>query len=490
MKKEEKIMLAGVFVLACIIMEMMIFGGFGIGVVIGVAGYFSCFMIIAKYYKKQASRASQLLLIPIILCTLCFVLFSNDVLKILNTLFLMGLLLIHSIEFWGVEDLKLFQTGWSMEVVKLGFKLPFCHFNKPAVLIKDEMNLKENEHFKTVKKILLGILLALPMLLVVLCLLESADAAFAGVLDVILRNIHFEIGPILKRVIVVVLLFGVLFSYFYGLVTPKEKQEVKQGLSVHLDFIIIATIGTMLCLVYVAFYLSQLAYFISAFQGVLPEGFTFAEYARRGFFENLPLTMINLGGILILGSVIKGEEGRKKAYIKCISGFIAVFTLFMSLCACSKMWLYIQTYGLTLLRVYVSWFLILSSLIVILLFINNIWHKLPVVKGTFIIFTVMYLGLNYSNVDYLVAQQNAALYEKNEVESLSAYYNLSSSAMGPISDLAQKNEAVLQDDAVKYMIEKVQHTQQYEKWQSWNVADAIAVKQAESVAGKVMASEE
>lgn len=484
MKKEDKIILLATLILSLIIMEMIIFGGLGIGMVIGVISYFGCFIVVMRIYDKKMSKSSKILLIPIFLCTLCFVLFSNAFLKILNTLFLIGLLLMHGIEVWGVGDIKLFGVDWGKQTIKLGVNLPFCYFNKPLGLIKGEMSSKDQTYFKSIQKILIGILLALPILIIVLCLLENADAAFAGVIEVVCNNIHFEVGPIIKRVIVIMLLFGALFSYFYGLVNPKEKEQTNEKLSIRLDFIIIATVGTMLCLVYIVFYLSQLAYFISAFQGVLPEGFTFAEYARRGFFENLPLTMINLGAIWIFSKVIKNEIGKQRTYMKGMSSFIAIFTLFMSICALSKMWLYIQNYGLTLLRVYVTWFLVLSSLIVILIFINNIGHKVPLTKSIFITFTVMYLGLNYMNVDYIVAKQNAVLYEKGYIQDVSAYYNLSSSAMGPINQIAKERKNVLKDSGAKHIINQVRDTSIHQKWQAWNVADYIAIKKLDMLKNK------
>ena len=48
------------------------------------------------------------------------------------------------------------------------------------------------------------------------------------------------------------------------------------------------------CAVYLAYLFSQLAYFVGGFSGILPEGFTRAEYARRGFFEMTCLAGVNL----------------------------------------------------------------------------------------------------------------------------------------------------------------------------------------------------
>ena len=100
------------------------------------------------------------------------------------------------------------------------------------------------------------------------------------------------------------------FSYFWGLTHQvegdvdlanqiedheSEETQEKKGL----DFVIVATITTLLCLIYLAFCLSQSVYFVSAFRGVLPSNFySMSEYARRGFFETLPLAAFIVKGVL------------------------------------------------------------------------------------------------------------------------------------------------------------------------------------------------
>ncbi|MFZ3102315.1 MAG: DUF4153 domain-containing protein [Desulfitobacteriaceae bacterium] len=49
--------------------------------------------------------------------------------------------------------------------------------------------------------------------------------------------------------------------------------------------VIVLSALTALNLVFIVYFLSQLTYLFSAFNNRLPELMTYAEYARRGFFE-------------------------------------------------------------------------------------------------------------------------------------------------------------------------------------------------------------
>ena len=54
------------------------------------------------------------------------------------------------------------------------------------------------------------------------------------------------------------------------------------------------TVLALLTGVYLLFFGAQAATLFSAFAGVRPEGLTYAEYARQGFFELCGVAMINL----------------------------------------------------------------------------------------------------------------------------------------------------------------------------------------------------
>ncbi len=84
---------------------------------------------------------------------------------------------------------------------------------------------------------------------------------------------------------------------------------------------------------------SQLAYFFSAFSGMLPEGqgFTSAAYARRGFFELTAIAAVNILLLLLVLLLAKrGPTGRISPGVKALSLFIGVFTLLLGATAFSQ----------------------------------------------------------------------------------------------------------------------------------------------------------
>ena len=138
--------------------------------------------------------------------------------------------------------------------------------------------------------VLAGLGIALPALVVVIPLLISSDAAFEGLIGLLPEFDLFEVGA--------TALCGTgfgIFLYTRPLALHRAEEELqpaKEPKGLHL-----LTMNTALgavCAVYLAYLFSQLAYFGGGFSGILPEGFTRAEYARRGFFEMTCLAGINL----------------------------------------------------------------------------------------------------------------------------------------------------------------------------------------------------
>lgn len=495
MKKIDKMMLVSVLALAVIWTMCVIFGGFGVGIVIGVGAYLACIFMYGKELGKKQSKKLKWLLVPIGLTTLCFLLFSNGVLRVFNLIFLIGLLLIHAIEYFEKSTYEMFLPAWCKDIISFGLTLPFIKLEQPVVLIKDEISLGNKEKIKVIGKILLGLILALPVLLIVVGLLVSSDAAFEGVIGLMVEQLfNINLSWVFARGFVIIVLFFMCFSYFWGLTHQvegdadlanqiedhgSEDTQEKKGL----DFVIVATITTLLCLIYLAFCLSQSVYFVSAFRGVLPSNFySMSEYARRGFFETLPLAAFNLIVICILCSNTNcGGSAKKKHYALGGVCFIAAFTLFMVVCALFKMVMYMEHFGLTIKRVQVAWFLCLIVIVVVLILVKVFVERFRFIRNLFIAFIVMYMGFNYANVDYLVASYNVALYEAGVTDNLSGCYDLSPAAVGPITKMIEKDKSLLQNKEVYVLLQGFRRKATLSAWQEWNLTDYAAMKRTQNI---------
>ena len=102
----------------------------------------------------------------------------------------------------------------------------------------------------------------------------------------------------------------------------------------------------------------------------------------------------------------------------------------------SKMGMYIGYYGLTRLRVYTSWFMIL----LLLLFVIVLLRQFKIFQGTRIAVIggiCLFLALCYSNVDGLIAKYNIERYQAGTLETLdiSTFYELSDGAVPYLYEL-------------------------------------------------------
>ena len=201
--------------------------------------------------------------------------------------------------------------------------------------------------------------------------------------------------------------------------------------------------------------------------------YTFAGYARKGFFECIPLAIINSLFIIVLSLFTKTDESNKRiTVIKGYISFIVAFTLFLVISALSKMWLYISTYGITIMRVYVAWFLILGCITLLLIGIKTYHNKLKLAENIFIVFTIMFLGLNYANIDYRIAEYDANIYMTEKVNTVGAFEDLSYSALEPLIKISNIDTNETNDIINKYENSIYSKT----KWQEWNVANYSAKK--------------
>ncbi len=332
---------------------------------------------------------------------------------------------------------------------------------------------------------LLGLVIALPLAAAALALLSS-DAAFAAVLDKAGELFSGSIISALLRHIGGAALGAYIFARYYGAAAGSTRHTLdKNGAqklenSLHfLPQLSVFSLLAVLCAVYVFFLLSQSVYFFSAFRELLPRGFTYAEYARRGFFEICALAVLNAA--VIAAVWVFTRSGREKV-LRGFSVGIAAFTLLLIATAFSKLLMYIGNYGLTLTRVNAAWFMAVLAVVFILIIIRCCGVAVPVVRTAVIFTVVMFLALCWSDPDALTARYNIAQYERGAHSQLDVEYvfsDLAPSAWQQMTDYAQSGSA--RAAAVRARIEQQCAERQqdidggrYSRWQDWTLDRAAA----------------
>lgn len=263
-----------------------------------------------------------------------------------------------------------------------------------------------NKDKRTAGKVLLGLVCAVPVLMVVVPLLVSSDVAFRNLTELLFGNLAshlFEVALGLGLGVLVVT-YGV--SLRYG-----KTKTMKKGSFRGIDTVYLVSFLSAIALCYLLYLFSQLAYFFSAFRGLLPEGeVSFSSYARNGFFEMCVIAVINLALVLLTLFLAKKAEGRLPLPLKILCSFVAVFTLIIIASAISKMLLYIAKYHLTVLRLTTSAFMLFLAVVFLAVILRIYTDKVNLFLTSLIAAACTLLVLGTVNVNAVCAKYN---YEKH-----------------------------------------------------------------------------
>ena len=321
--------------------------------------------------------------------------------------------------------------------------------------------------------ILLGFGIAVPLLLIIVPLLTQADAAFEGLLA---QLPEISIASILSTAVLGSLLALVLYAQGVALrhaPAPLKRTSIPhRGLPT-------ATVNTVLgavCFVYCVYLASQLAYLAGGFSGVLPEGYTLAQYARRGFFEMAWLCAINLV-IFISSLALCGKKAPSPKSTRLLCLFIGIVTLFLVSTASAKMLLYIGSFGLTRLRVLTQIIIVFLGLVTVLVCLWLFLPKLPYMKAVILVALAIGAAVSWMDVDTQVARYNVTAYLDGRMESVDVHY-LSSLGNGAVPYILQlSQEAPDSDiaDTAAFVLEN-SWTAPPEDFRDWNYVNHIAAK--------------
>lgn len=305
------------------------------------------------------------------------------------------------------------------------------------IAVKSLFSKKDGKQ-NTLYKALIGVLCAIPALLIIVPLLASSDTAFNGMMNAIISN---SIPTVAKAIL------GLLFStavISYGLTIRKNRfNYVTVSVTKDVENIYIISFLSAVSLAYLLYLFSQLAYFFSAFNSILPAGykFTVAAYARRGFFELCVIAVINF--LIVLSSVLlSSKNDTPNIAIKALCTFISVFTLLISATAISKMALYINSFGMTVLRLTTSSFIIFLSIVFAALLLRIYIPKIRVIKMALITAAVVLIILGTVNVNAVAAKYNYNRYIDGTLPSIdvAAMANLGDEGVPYLTKLAKTSD--------------------------------------------------
>ena len=254
-----------------------------------------------------------------------------------------------------------------------------------------------------------GAALALPLLLAFGALLVAADAAFERLVTTVFR---WSPPELLEHLFLTGLLaWGAAGLLRAGLVmAPWSGTRLTVPLAMTVGWVEVVVVLGLLDLLFGLFVGVQASYFFGGAAFVsLPSGPTYAEYARRGFFELVAVVALALPTLLVGHWLLRDEDRRARRAFTALAGGLIGLLLVVVASALFKMQLYVSMYGLTELRLYTSAFMLWLAVLLV-------WFVATVLRGRRNRFAVgalaagclVLLGLNGLNPDGLIARTNLA----------------------------------------------------------------------------------
>lgn len=296
--------------------------------------------------------------------------------------------------------------------------------------------------------VVLGLIISIPLSVVVLYLLMSSDGRFS---DLVIRVGQYLPGFHIRYVFEFgfgILVWMYLFGGLSAMENTKEEPWFEAGKKKFLPPALGYAAATPVCIFYVAYIAVQFQYFTSAFLGTLPEEYSYSSYARNGFFELCIIAVINLGVLLVMELFIKQPEGNRSVVLKVYNTVLASVTLLLIASALSKMVLYILEMGMTPLRIYTSWFMLVLAAVFVTIIVSQ-YVTFSFWKTVFVCFTILFGMLCFSNVDGMIARYNVTAYEEGRLADVDfkVLEELGDVALVYVERLANAEHGVISEEA-------------------------------------------
>ncbi len=350
---------------------------------------------------------------------------------------------------------------------------------RPAPLVSASVNLGvvRGRGGRNLMPVARGLLLALPVLLLFTALLASADLVFARYVRDILT---FDIRPDLlewigRGSIILISAWFLAGSLDYGLsrsaVSPEpgllDRALDRLGRLVSLGFVEAATLLTSVNVLFLSFVAVQFTYFFGGRANITFEGYTYAEYARRGFFELVVVSVLTLGLILGLRELTRHETGQRARVLNGLNSLMVGLVLVILASAFQRLRLYEAAYGYTQLRLYSHVFMVWLALVFIW-FLVTLWRQPDwFAIGAFVAVMGFLATLNIINPDAFIVRQNLARYQATG--KLDAYYltTLSEDAVPALVRALDQTSGDEQTVLGRHLDHRLQRMDESTRWRSW-----------------------
>jgi hypothetical protein len=265
--------------------------------------------------------------------------------------------------------------------------------------------------FRKTLPVLRGVLLALPVVAILAVLLSSADPVFGDWLKHIL-NLE-KLPEYLFRLGYILLIGSFLVGIYLHAILPK-KESFRPGSqkSIVTPFFGWTEAGIILGAVdvlFLAFVFIQIRYLFGGTVNINETGYTFAEYARRGFGELVAVAVLSLLLYLGLNTITKRERRASQIGFTVFSVLLMANVLVILASSLQRLLLYENAYGFSQLRTHTHVFIFWLAGLILATIILEILRRRERFALALLV-TVLGFGITLAvmNVDAFIVDRNVS----------------------------------------------------------------------------------
>lgn len=404
----------------------------GIGLMLSQWIVFAVCVLLAAREKRlrlKAAPTGVLLGALSLLLTLCYGLYANDAMRLLNLPVLVFL----------TAQALLCLTGGAGTLSGSGLYNGAVHFvrslfhNIPVPFRFLQERRGNETSSRRWSGFAVGIILSVPVLLIAVVLLTSADAVFHGIVTQGLNLFTGTNGSWLVKLFLTFVCGMLLFSLLYAYTQPpQEAVKLERRSARPMSF---AVTLAALTAIYALFAYVQVRYLFGGAETAMLQG-GYAEYARSGFFQLVAVAFFTLVVVLLALQLCP-----KSRVIRALCGAVSALTMVITFSAFFRMRLYISQFGLTLLRVLTLWGIAMIFLALLMAAAKCMRPALRLCPALCAVVLSGWVALNLCNIDLRIAQYNVQAANRGELSTLDADYLI---CLSP--DVKPALEAIADDD--------------------------------------------
>ena len=443
---------------------------FPIYVIFIVLGLFA----ISHILKKQINKQVVWLLIPLVFFSTMVFIRTSTLLTFFNVCISLVLLLLIAKTVYGNKVNNFLMKDY-IKIIFLPLKFILPLFRTLSELFSLH---KVNKKQKTLSHIVRGIVMAVPVIFIFVLLFSSADLIFQKyVSDLITINIQPE--TFIRIILILIVTFIFIGAYAYIFQESKKQKDIKQEDKKYIignieSSVVLGSINILFLL----FILVQLTYLFGGESNISSQGFTYAEYARKGFFELIAVAVISLLLLLTIEKYTVQKEKSPILWFKILSTAMIAQVIVIMVSAFTRLLLYEEAYGFTTLRLYSHVFIILLGIIFCLLVYKIHWDSREnmFALGVFISVILFLVGMNLLNPDLFIARQNIERFRTTKKIDVSYLSSLSDDAIPEVVKTLDMLDGDMKSSLGYELYWRTQLDRDFTGWQSFNISRTEAKK--------------